>query len=65
MDKITEINVETKEITERNMTAQEIEQRQKDAELENVRLAKNDQNKKNLISKLLALGLTAEEIKLL
>ena len=62
MDKVIQINVETNEITERNLTKAELEQRKTDAELEEERLSNRANTRERAMAKLLALGLTEEEI---
>ena len=62
MDKVIQINVETNEITKRNLTKAELEQRKTDAELEEERLSNRANTRERAMAKLLALGLTEEEI---
>ena len=59
MNKITEVNCETGEITERDETPEEIAAREQAAQQEAEALA----TRKSALSKLQALGLTEEEIQ--
>ena len=61
MNRITEVNCETGEITERDETPEEIAAREQAAQQEAEALA----TKESALAKLQALGLTEEEVKAL
>jgi hypothetical protein len=61
MNKITDINCETGEITERDETPEEISAREQAAQQEAEALA----TRQSALAKLQALGLTEEEVKAL
>jgi hypothetical protein len=61
MNRITEVNCETGEVTERDETPEEIAAREQAAQQEAEALA----TKESALAKLQALGLTEEEVKAL